>query len=42
MDRGIHKKRKINDKPIKVVIWGLSKAIKENKDIKKRKGKRSR
>jgi hypothetical protein len=33
IDKGMHKKRKINNKPRKVVIRGLSKAIKENKDI---------
>jgi hypothetical protein len=33
IDRGMHKKRKINNNPMKVVIWGLSKTINESKEI---------
>lgn len=33
IERGIQKKRKTNINPMKVVIWGLSKAMNENKEI---------
>jgi len=42
IERGMHRKRKMNINPMKVVILGLSKAINENKEIKKRIGKRIR